>query len=217
MLPPKGTRGQGCSFIRFNLPEDAEKARSSLNDTYVTYESHPDHKDTISVHFQKQGGGGAKGGGAKGGGAKGGAPGGAAPYWGNSHEGYSAQQYAPQHGGSTTPYGAPYGNSQPQQYSTSVPVDESKLFIGSLPIGITTEEIKGIFAKHGTIEDVHILPPKGERGQGCAFVKFNSNEQAAAAISALHDQPTAYPSFPEYKTPILVRISHGGVKRQRTW
>ena len=79
------------------------------------------------------------------------------------------------------------------------------------------QELRGLFAPFGTVEDVHVLPPKGERGQGCAFIKFVMAEEATAAIAGLHDKRVQYPSFPEFTTPMLVRMSHGGQKRQRPW
>jgi hypothetical protein len=173
---------------------------STLNDTLITYDNHKDFTQNISVEFTKGGGG-----------ARAPAPQPAAAYGGYppAYGGWPPQQQQP-YGG----YTQPYQQQAPQQREEP---PASKLFVGSLPMGITTEEIKGLFMEHGTVEDVFILPPRGDRGQGCAFVTFATPDEAAAAIAAKHDQLVNYPSFPEYKTPLLVKQSHGGVKRQRTW
>jgi RNA recognition motif-containing protein len=196
VLPPKGTRGTGCAFVRFQTHETAEAARVSLNNTIVSFPSFPQHSEAISVDFTRASGG------------KGAAPP-AAPM-------AAYGQYMPMAPMQYPPYGQ-YG-APPQQYPEADPAaTQSKLFVGSLPMGIQADELRGIFAPFGTLEDVYVLPPKGDRGQGCAFIKYATAEEASAAIAGLHDKHVNYPSFPDFGTPMLVRVSHGGVKRQRPW
>jgi len=55
----------------------------------------------------------------------------------------------------------------------------------------TQDEIKEVFKQYGEIEEIFIMKdkPTGE-SKGCAFVKFEDHEMAAAAIKAIHQQHT---------------------------
>jgi CUG-BP- and ETR3-like factor len=79
--------------------------------------------------------------------------------------------------------------------------------VGSLPVGLTPEELRVLFAPFGELADVHVLPPKGTRGQGCAFVKYSTQEAAWAAVQGLHDKVPTFPSFPGHSDPMLVRFA----------
>merc|ERR1712093_71805 len=62
----------------------------------------------------------------------------------------------------------------------------AKLFVGSLPLSVTEEELRAMFVTYGELlpdDGLHILPPKGNRGHACAFVKYSSAASAAAAIA----------------------------------
>lgn len=58
---------------------------------------------------------------------------------------------------------------------------KNKLFIGNVAYETTLEAIKELFGAYGTIVDAY----KPER-KGFAFVTFESDEQAAAAIEAVN-------------------------------
>mmetsp|Transcript_30369 Transcript_30369/g.86967 ORF Transcript_30369/g.86967 Transcript_30369/m.86967 type:complete len:534 (-) Transcript_30369:259-1860(-) len=55
-----------------------------------------------------------------------------------------------------------------------------KVFVGSLPDGITDETLRAEFSKYGSIEDIFIKPGC-EPGRQWAFVNFTSPDQAAMA------------------------------------
>eukprot|EP00252_Welwitschia_mirabilis_P008586 TRINITY_DN2053_c0_g1_i4.p1 TRINITY_DN2053_c0_g1~~TRINITY_DN2053_c0_g1_i4.p1 ORF type:complete len:413 (+),score=86.86 TRINITY_DN2053_c0_g1_i4:257-1495(+) len=64
---------------------------------------------------------------------------------------------------------------------------EHKLFIGMLPRNVTDGEVRTIFAKYGTIKELQILQNSQQPSKaGCAFLKYETREQAVAAVEALH-------------------------------
>lgn len=64
----------------------------------------------------------------------------------------------------------------------------SKLFVGGLPFSTTEEELNELFAAHGTIASAVIIKDKfSGRSKGFGFVEYESEEEAKAAIEALHD------------------------------
>lgn len=56
----------------------------------------------------------------------------------------------------------------------------SKLFIGNLSYTVTEEQLKQLFAAHGTVVDVRII---GDKGFG--FVEMSSQTEAENAKNAL--------------------------------
>ncbi|XP_062181553.1 RNA-binding protein BRN1-like [Phragmites australis] len=64
---------------------------------------------------------------------------------------------------------------------------EHKLFIGMLPKNVTDSEMTDLFSKYGNIKDLQILRGSQQTSKaGCAFVKYETKEQAVAAIEALN-------------------------------
>jgi len=61
-----------------------------------------------------------------------------------------------------------------------------KLFVGSLPPDLTTEELSLVFGTYGACSDVHIMQGKSTSGQSCAFVVYESADAANNAIAALN-------------------------------
>ncbi|KAG0478499.1 hypothetical protein HPP92_013218 [Vanilla planifolia] len=62
---------------------------------------------------------------------------------------------------------------------------EHKLFVGMLPKSVTDAEVTALFSKYGIIRDLQILRGS-QTSKGCAFLKYDSKEQALAAIEALN-------------------------------
>nr|CAB3479393.1 unnamed protein product [Digitaria exilis] len=76
---------------------------------------------------------------------------------------------------------------------------EHKLFIGMLPKNVTDTELTDLFSKYGNIKDLQILRGSQQTSKaGCAFLKYETKEQALAAIEALNGkQKIEYPgSYP---------------------
>ncbi|XP_074567916.1 RNA-binding protein BRN1-like isoform X2 [Curcuma longa] len=63
---------------------------------------------------------------------------------------------------------------------------EHKLFIGMLPKDISDTAILSLFSKYGTIKDLQILRGSQQTSKGCAFLKYETKEQASAALEALN-------------------------------
>ncbi|XP_020086848.1 RNA-binding protein BRN1-like [Ananas comosus] len=63
---------------------------------------------------------------------------------------------------------------------------EHKLFVGMLPKNVTDAEVSAIFSKYGNIKDLHILRGSQQTSKGCAFLKYETKEQAVAALDALN-------------------------------
>ena len=60
-----------------------------------------------------------------------------------------------------------------------------KIYIGNLPFSATEDEIRELFAKHGTVESINLVNDRETgRPRGFGFVEMD-DEGATAAISAL--------------------------------
>ena len=60
-------------------------------------------------------------------------------------------------------------------------MQESKLFVGNLSYSTDENELQELFAKHGTVKSVNIIPNKG-----FGFVEMSSSAEAEAAKEALN-------------------------------
>jgi len=58
---------------------------------------------------------------------------------------------------------------------------ESKLFVGNLSYSTDEDELNALFAEHGTVKSVNIIPNKG-----FGFVEMSSSAEAEAAKEALN-------------------------------
>nr|CAB3461665.1 unnamed protein product [Digitaria exilis] len=64
---------------------------------------------------------------------------------------------------------------------------EHKLFVGMLPKNVTDAEMTDLFSQYGNIKDLQILRGSQQASKaGCAFLKYETKEQAVAAIEALN-------------------------------
>ncbi|KAL3644828.1 condensin subunit [Castilleja foliolosa] len=63
---------------------------------------------------------------------------------------------------------------------------EHKLFVGMLPKHVSEAEVSVLFSEYGTIKDLQLLRGYQQTSKGCAFLKFETKEQALAAIEALN-------------------------------
>ncbi|KAG8370677.1 hypothetical protein BUALT_Bualt13G0008200 [Buddleja alternifolia] len=63
---------------------------------------------------------------------------------------------------------------------------EHKVFVGMLPKNVSDDEVSALFSEYGAIKDLQILRGAQQTNKGCAFLKFETKEQAVAAIEALN-------------------------------
>ncbi|RMG45176.1 MAG: hypothetical protein D6718_08180 [Acidobacteria bacterium] len=63
----------------------------------------------------------------------------------------------------------------------------NRLFVGNLPYSATDEQIRALFAPHGTLTDVHLAVDRETgRPRGFGFVSFATEEEARRAAEALN-------------------------------
>jgi len=63
---------------------------------------------------------------------------------------------------------------------------EHKLFIGMLPRGATKTDVMYVFAPYGNIKELSVIKGSQPTSKGCAFLKYDTKEQAMCAIEALN-------------------------------
>ncbi|VVB07082.1 unnamed protein product [Arabis nemorensis] len=63
---------------------------------------------------------------------------------------------------------------------------EHKLFVGMLPKNVSEAEVLSLFSKYGAIKDLQILRGAQQTSKGCAFLKYETKEQAVSAMEAIN-------------------------------
>ncbi|KAG0501123.1 hypothetical protein HPP92_001195 [Vanilla planifolia] len=88
---------------------------------------------------------------------------------------------------------------------------EHKLFIGMLPKNVTDAEVTSLFSKYGNIKDLQVLRGSPHTSKaGCAFVKYETKEQATAALEGLNGKHKMEGS----NTPLVVKWADTEKERQ---
>lgn len=65
----------------------------------------------------------------------------------------------------------------------------TKLFVGSLPYSVTSEQLEQLFAEIGTVTSAQVIVDRDtNRSKGFGFVEMEDDDQAKAAIEQLHDK-----------------------------
>ena len=63
----------------------------------------------------------------------------------------------------------------------------SKLYVGNLTYGTTGSDLEQLFAQFGTVQSAEVIADRETgRSKGFGFVQLGSDEEAQAAIAALH-------------------------------
>lgn len=64
----------------------------------------------------------------------------------------------------------------------------SKLFVGGLPYATTDDELQDAFAAHGKVVSAKVITDRDTgRSKGFGFVEFETEDEAQAAMKAMHD------------------------------
>ena len=65
-----------------------------------------------------------------------------------------------------------------------------KLYVGNLSYGIGSSDLERIFTAHGAVRSAQVITDRDTgRSKGFGFVEMNSDQEAQAAIEALHNSP----------------------------
>src|SRR5688572_19046832 len=65
----------------------------------------------------------------------------------------------------------------------------SKLYVGNLSYGVSSSDLEQLFTPHGTVQSAEVISDRDTgRSKGFGFVEMGTDEEAQAAIAALHGQ-----------------------------
>ena len=63
-----------------------------------------------------------------------------------------------------------------------------KLYVGGLPYAVTDQELRDLFAAHGTVESANVVTDRyTSRSRGFGFVEMSTQEEAEKAIAELNN------------------------------
>lgn len=63
----------------------------------------------------------------------------------------------------------------------------TRLYVGNLSFNSTEDTVRGAFAQHGTVTDVHLVTDRDTgRPRGFAFVTMGNTSEASSAIAAMN-------------------------------
>lgn len=72
---------------------------------------------------------------------------------------------------------------------SSQQANPKKLFVGNIAYNVTEDDLRGVFSQYGEITELKLITDKmSGRSKGIAFVTYATEEEAQAAISAVHNQ-----------------------------
>ncbi|XP_022758119.1 RNA-binding protein BRN1-like isoform X3 [Durio zibethinus] len=87
---------------------------------------------------------------------------------------------------------------------------EHKLFVGMLPKNVSEAEVSALFSKYGTIKDLQILRGSQQTSKGCAFLKYETKDQALDALEAINGKHKMEGS----SVPVVVKWADTEKERQ---
>ncbi|MFO1418879.1 MAG: RNA-binding protein [Methylotetracoccus sp.] len=62
-----------------------------------------------------------------------------------------------------------------------------RLYVGNLSYNVTSRDLETLFSAHGTVESANVIMDRDTgRSKGFGFVEMGTDQQAKAAVSALH-------------------------------
>jgi RNA recognition motif-containing protein len=65
---------------------------------------------------------------------------------------------------------------------------QKKLYVGGLSYSVTDEQLRSLFAAHGTVESANVVRDKSsDSSRGFGFVEMSTQEEAEKAIAALNN------------------------------
>ncbi|KAI5642578.1 RNA recognition motif domain-containing protein [Phthorimaea operculella] len=108
------------------------------------------------------------------------------------------------------------------KYATTT--EKNKLFVKNLPFSYCTKEkLAEVFDKHGKLKDVRVVTHKDGRPKGLAYIEYEDEKSAAAAIEHTNGMllgerklDVAISAPPPRKDPAQAGASLGAPKREAT-
>ena len=65
----------------------------------------------------------------------------------------------------------------------------SKLYVGNLSYNVSSSDLEQLFSQHGTVSSAEVIQDRDTgRSKGFGFVQMGTDEEAQAAIAAMHGQ-----------------------------
>jgi RNA recognition motif-containing protein len=62
-----------------------------------------------------------------------------------------------------------------------------KLYVGGLSYSVTDDQLRELFAAHGTVESANVVTDRyTDQSRGFGFVEFSTQEEAESAVNALN-------------------------------
>uniref|UniRef100_A0A4W5R3J9 Cugbp, Elav-like family member 3a n=1 Tax=Hucho hucho TaxID=62062 RepID=A0A4W5R3J9_9TELE len=87
--------------------------------------------------------------------------------------------------------------------------EDRKLFVGMLGKQQSDADVRKMFEEFGSIEECTVLRGPDGTSKGCAFVKYQNNPEAAAAINTLHGSRT----LPGASSSLVVKFADSEKER----
>jgi RNA recognition motif-containing protein len=78
-----------------------------------------------------------------------------------------------------------YSDPPARQQRSGAQAEEREIHVRNLHADLTEDDVRSLFAKHGTVQDVRIQRDMGGKSHGTAFVDMETKEQAQVAIKEL--------------------------------
>ena len=69
-----------------------------------------------------------------------------------------------------------------QKFNFSASLEKHKVFIKNISPEMTTEDLRQLFEKYGTIKDIRLVTYRNGHSKGCAYVEFKDEEMAKEAV-----------------------------------
>lgn len=155
-------RSKGVAIVEYETPEDAQAAISKLNDSKLGERLIFVREDREASRSKGSGGG----------------------YKGSYKGSYKGKGYGKNDYGGGKGYGYGYG-STPLRVG---PRDKGRLvYVGNIPFRTAWQDLKDVFKEYGDIIRVDIAEDYDGRSKGYATVLFAKEDEASAAIEALHE------------------------------
>ncbi|MBA0637648.1 hypothetical protein Godav_025460, partial [Gossypium davidsonii] len=88
--------------------------------------------------------------------------------------------------GASSPLQVKYADGELERLGTRNFSELHKLFVGMLPKNVKEDEVADLFSKYGTIKDLQIIRGSQQTSKGCAFLKYETKEQALDALQAVN-------------------------------